>query len=329
MRALPELHVVAAVLEDDAGRVLVSRRAARGEHPSVWEFPGGKVEAGEDARSALRRELIEELGIEAEAMRRVHRVRWPEARRTLVLDGWRVRIVRGEPAGLQGQPLRWVPKQELAELDMPPADAPLCSALRLDEILWITPPLRAEQDLPEWLRTLDAKLDAGVRLLQLRLPGVDRERLLQVAAVVAGRCRTRGARWLLNGGIEDAIAAGADGVHFSAEALRRLDAGIGNNSVMRLSWTGLDGNRLLLGASCHDADELARCARHAFDYATLSPLRATPSHPDIEPLGEKRFAELVRQCPLPIFALGGVGRADLEHVRSLGAFGVAGIHSKF
>ena len=82
---------------------------------------------------------------------------------------------------------------------------------------------------------------------------------------------------------------------------------------------------MLVGGSCHSAEELALATRLRLDYATLSPLRVTSTHPDGLPLGDARFALLVRGCPLPVFALGGVAAGDLDHVRALGAFGVAGI----
>lgn len=307
-----ELHVVAGIIEDDRGRVLLSQRAKDGEHPGLWEFPGGKVESGEHARAALRRELREELGIDAAPLRRVHCVRWRESDRVLLLDGWRVSVLHGTPQGLQGQALRWAERDGLRALRMPPADVPLCSALRLEEVMWVTPELALLDGWNGWIEAMEARLRAGVRLVQLRLPDIDREHMYRAAGVLAERCRTHGARWLLNGPVADAVALGAHGVHLSARALRQC----GSRPVQP---------DLLVGASCHDAGELAHAAELGFDYATLSPLRATPTHPDADPLGDAGFAALVRDCPLPVFALGGVGTSDLEHVQALGAFGVAGI----
>ncbi len=310
--ALAELHVVAAIIEDGAGHVLLTQRAAHGEHAGLWEFPGGKMEPGEDAPAALKRELIEELGVEVEPLLRVHCVRWPESHRTLVLDGWRVRVRAGSPHGLQGQALRWISIDKLHELPMPPADAPLCSALRLDQVMWITPALTSERELPAWLTGVDARLHAGIRLVQLRLPAVEAGLFRLVAAALSERCRAVGARWLLNGNAELASVLKADGLHLSSTILRRL----AQRPVPRT---------LIVGASCHDADELEYAARLGLDYATLSPLRQTRTHPDARPLGDAGFAALVRDCPIPVFALGGVSIEDLDHVRVLGAFGVAAI----
>jgi 8-oxo-dGTP diphosphatase len=82
-----------------------------------------------------------------------------------------------------------------------------------------------------------------------------------------------------------------------------------------------------VGASCHDADELERAALIGADFATLSPVRATASHPGASPLGWERFAELVREARLPVYALGGAGPEDLDRARASGAQGVAGIRA--
>lgn len=309
---VPELHVVAAIIEDSLGRVLLAQRSLQGEHPGLWEFPGGKVEVGEDAPAALRRELIEELGVELLPLRRLHCVRWREPERLLVLEGWRARVLSGSPHGRQGQSLQWVAKECLRSIQMPPADGPLCSALRLSERMWITPALISELELPEWSTLVDARLQAGVRLVQMRLPGAQPELLRLAAAVLAERCRAVGARWVLNGDPKLASAFEADGVHLSASSLK----GYAERPVAHAT---------LVGASCHSAEDLAHATRVGLDYATLSPLRVTATHPEARPLGDALFESLIRDCPLPVFALGGLATHDLDHVRALGAFGVAGI----
>ena len=82
-----------------------------------------------------------------------------------------------------------------------------------------------------------------------------------------------------------------------------------------------------VGASCHGAEELERAAELGVDFATLSPVCATASHPDAKPVGWERFAQLVADARLPVYALGGVGPDDLERARIAGAQGVAGIRA--
>ncbi|MGZ5598268.1 MAG: thiamine phosphate synthase, partial [Usitatibacter sp.] len=85
----------------------------------------------------------------------------------------------------------------------------------------------------------------------------------------------------------------------------------------------------LVGASCHDERELDHAERIGVDYAVVGPVRATASHPAAVPLGWERFAALVRDRPMPVFAIGGLTRRDLEEARRHGAHGVALLGAAF
>jgi 8-oxo-dGTP diphosphatase len=129
MSAVRAVHVVVGLMDDEAGRWLVNRRRPGTHMAGSWEFPGGKVESGEQPLSALRRELHEELGIDvqhAEALLElVHD--YPDKR--VRLDVWRVVRYEGEPSSREGQELRWVPAAELEGLPLLAADAPIVAAL--------------------------------------------------------------------------------------------------------------------------------------------------------------------------------------------------------
>ncbi len=109
--------MVAGLLERE-GRVLVCRRRPGGRHPLKWEFPGGKVEAGEEPRAALARELKEELAVEAEIGEELMRYRYcyPDAR-PLLLIFFRVRSYRGELTNLDFAEMRWEARDRLGEYD--------------------------------------------------------------------------------------------------------------------------------------------------------------------------------------------------------------------
>ena len=79
----------------------------------------------------------------------------------------------------------------------------------------------------------------------------------------------------------------------------------------------------LVGASCHDAGELRRAAELGVDFVVLGPIMPTPSHPKAVPLGWDRFRELVQDYSLPVFALGGLRRADLADAWGSGAHGIS------
>jgi mutator protein MutT len=132
----PLTHVVAAAVTDPEGRVLIAQRP-QGKHlAGGWEFPGGKLEAGEDRRAGLARELREELGITLIASPRpLIRVRHSYDFGEVLIDMWVVRLYAGEPRGLDGQALRWCSRDELESAELLPADGPIVAALRLPERL--------------------------------------------------------------------------------------------------------------------------------------------------------------------------------------------------
>jgi mutator protein MutT len=131
----PIVHVVAAALIDAAGRVLIAQRLPGTHLAGGWEFPGGKLQPGEERLAGLARELREELGISISTPRPLMRVRHAYPSREVLLDVWVVKKYGGEPRGLDGQALRWCTQDELAATELLPADGPIVAALRLPERL--------------------------------------------------------------------------------------------------------------------------------------------------------------------------------------------------
>ena len=134
----PVVHVVAGAVIDAAGRVLIAQRPAGKHLAGGWEFPGGKLDPGEDRRAGLARELREELGISLSTPRPLIRVRHAYDYGEVLIDMWVVRHYRGEPRGLDGQELRWCTQEELEATELLPADGPIVAALRLPERLTVT-----------------------------------------------------------------------------------------------------------------------------------------------------------------------------------------------
>ena len=128
--ARPLVPVVAAALFDRSGRVLIAQRPAGKALAGRWEFPGGKVAAGESERDALRRELREELGIEVIAARPFMRLTHAYEERDVELSMWIVERFAGEPRPLDSQALKWVAPSRLPAEDILEADQPFVAALR-------------------------------------------------------------------------------------------------------------------------------------------------------------------------------------------------------
>ena len=123
------LDVAAGVLRDACGRVLIAQRPEGKHAAGFWEFPGGKLAAGESPAAGLVRELAEELGVAVQAAEPLLKISHDYPDRRIVLHVFRVTSWSGEPAGLEGQPLRWVAVDELAAAGILPADQPVIDAL--------------------------------------------------------------------------------------------------------------------------------------------------------------------------------------------------------
>ena len=119
--------VVAAVIEDGR-RFLVTRRPSDAHLAGMWEFPGGKIDPDETHEAALRRELLEELGVEADVGEQVYRTLHAYPDRTIALYFYRCSL-KHAPRPLLGQEMRWVPRAELSSLAFPPADTELIALL--------------------------------------------------------------------------------------------------------------------------------------------------------------------------------------------------------
>jgi 8-oxo-dGTP diphosphatase len=117
-------------LRNAAGEVLLAERLADGPFKGLWEFPGGKIKAGETSQRALQRELLEELGITVVASEPFLRLLHDYEDRAVDLEFFLVDDWHGDPAGLEGQQLRWVAVERLDAAELLPADAPLVAALQ-------------------------------------------------------------------------------------------------------------------------------------------------------------------------------------------------------
>ena len=158
--------------------MLLQQRHAQTHQGGLWEFPGGKIEPGEAAAEGLVRELHEELGIEVLEHRPLIRVRHQYADRGVLLDVYEVTGWRGDPVGREGQPLARVGRQGIRRFPLPAADVPVVTALLRPSQYLITPPGLADRS--GFLRAMEASLNAGIRLVQLRLFDLAESELLDV-----------------------------------------------------------------------------------------------------------------------------------------------------
>jgi len=335
-------EVAAAVLLREDGSFLLAQRPPDKIWAGYWEFPGGKIEPCETPHHALVRELREELGIEVEtAYPWVTRIfTYPHA--TVRLNFFRVTKWNGELHPHEGQQFAWqrlpdvYPIQKTSVSSFPrkressdlikldsrfrgndiafwitvspilPANAPILRALEL-------PPLYAisnvdELGVGEFMRRLEAALHNGLRLVQMREKNLPHTEMRALSLRVLELAHAHGAQVLINGGVELAREIGADGVHLSSVQLAAC------STRPDLAWCA---------ASCHNAEELQRAGEMGLDFAVLGPVLPTKSHPGAAHLGWEAFGEIAAGSAIPVYALGGLCRNDMETAWQHGAHGIA------
>ena len=305
------VEVAAAILlreSTDGSEYLLACRPEGKVYAGYWEFPGGKVEPGESLRQALVRELQEELGITID-----HAWPWLSCTHTyphasVRLKFFRVSSWHGEIAPIEHSGFVWTRIGDAASVaPILPANGPILRALELPPLYALT---NAEENgIEAELSRLEGALARGLRLIQIRdktLPAEQRRALARAVLALANACP--GACVLVNDDEELARAVGAHGVHLSSSRLMQA------TRRPLFEW---------VAASCHDAKDLAQAAALGLDFALLSPVLPTASHPESRGIGWDEFARLIEHAPLPVFALGGMQPEMLETARLRGAHGIA------
>ncbi|MEI7613124.1 MAG: Nudix family hydrolase [Betaproteobacteria bacterium] len=305
------IDVAAAVLlrdGDEGTEFLLAQRPEDKVYAGYWEFPGGKVEAGESLHQALVRELQEELGITVDRV-------WPWLSRqftyphaTVRLKFFRVPTWHGTIAPIEHSGFSWTRIGAAASVSpILPANGPILQALELPATYALTN--ASENGIDNELGRLEGALELGLRLIQVRDKTLaPSERLRFAHAVMQLARRHEHVSVLINDDAQLATEVGAQGLHLPSARLMHL--------TQRPAFAQV-------AASCHTAEELAHAAALGLDFAVLSQVLPTPSHPDAEGMGWSCFAQLIERAPLPVFALGGMQPETLETARTHGAHGMA------
>ena len=294
------VEVAAAVIERPDGSFLLAQRPAGKVYAGWWEFPGGKVEAGEPAEAALSRELREELGIEVRTaypwITRLH----VYTHATVRLKFFKVVDWQGEPHPRENQAFVWQRIDAPIAEPMLPANAPVLASLALPQEYAVTD--AEKYGVKKMLMQVQTRLEQGLKLIQVRdknLP--DRSGFAAKVVELAHRHR---AKVLINGG----SIVGGDGIHFTAQQL------------MALKERPKGG---FAAASCHTREELEHATQLELDFAVLGPVMPTASHDGAATLGWEGFTSIARGASIPVYAIGGMRRESLEDAWRAGAHGLA------
>ena len=285
---------------------LLAQRPEGKAYAGYWEFPGGKVEVGETLLYALERELHEELGINIATaypwLTRVH----VSTHATVRLNFFRITVWQGELHGKENQQLSWQTPFNLTVSPVLPANTFVLRALQLPPLYAISN--AAELGREKFLERLQVALENGLKLVQMREPGLSRDAMRELSLRAVKLAHTYGAQVLINSDIELANEIGADGVHLNSIQLAAC------KSRPDVTWCA---------ASCHNADELQRANNLGFDFVVLSPVLPTRSHPDATHLGWQTFSAMAANSAIPVYALGGLCCDDMEQAWQNGAHGIA------
>lgn len=311
------VDVAVGIVTNSDGKVLLGQRPAGKDYAGWWEFPGGKLEAGESVHEALARELSEELDLQINQstpwLVREHVYEHAHVRLHFrrVIDFDRV------PRSQEGQAFTWCDPANVLVEPLLPATVPLMRLLALPKHYAISCAQRLGEQV--FLSRLSELLADGLQLVQLREPAMDGQQFDHLFTQVLKQCRDSNALLLVNSVHPEQYWARADGVHWRSKELASLKP-VSSAQIRKYPWTG---------ASCHNAQELVQAGAAGVDFAVLGPVQKTQSHPDATPMGWKRFTQLVGGSPLPVYALGGLGPADVQHAVRFGAQGIGMIQGVF
>jgi len=303
------LKVAVAVIQNKAKQILISQRADHVHQAGLWEFPGGKLEAGENTPQALTRELYEELGISVISAEPFLQIKHQYDELVVFLDVYWVDDFKGEAQGMEGQPIQWIDQAELVKFCFPAANKRIIDTLLLPDCYPIVDECLGDAEV--MLAQLEHLIESGYQMIQLRAKSFPADEFKALVTKALVFCEGSDVRLFVNTSVQNAIELNLQAVHLSAVEFADGQA---------LLPEGLD-----VAVSCHNQDELQKAVEGGALFAVLSPVCLTKTHPGAQPLGWDGFSKMVLNTALPIYALGGLGLNDLPTALLNGAQGVAGI----
>jgi len=308
------VHVSVGVIERNSPNgmkhILIAKRSLDVHQGGFWEFPGGKVEEGERVIEALSRELNEELGIELlqDAIQPLIQIEHDYGDKQVLLDVWRVRGFSGEPRGREGQPLRWVPVNDLMQFAFPAANQSIITACLLPQKYIITPEYAS---ITEAQVNLAFLLKQEASLILLRQPQLNEAEYSYFVHHLCAALPQLSGKLILSTQL-DLRGVSVRGIHLPYRV------------AALLSQRPVEIDQLF-AVSCHNDIEVEHAERIGADFITLSPVQVTASHLEQPELGWTQFKQWTEKSKIPVFAQGGMSRGDLSVAVSNGAQGISGI----
>jgi len=306
------VRVAVAVIRNKNGQVFVAQRPDNVHQGGLWEFPGGKVESGETVLEALKREIKEEIGISVKDAQPLIKISYQYPDKHVLLDVWEVLRYSGNAHGKEGQPCNWVESGDLGQLSFPAANRPIISAVQLPAAFLVTPEPGADRDV--FLENLERSVSSGIRWLLFRARTLSSKDYITLAQKVCQICEANAASVMLTADPQTVKDLGAKGLHLSAKQLMEIS----ERPVGEGFW---------LSASCHNAEEVEQANIVGADFIFTGSVKQTASHENIKPIGWGKFSRLTEIANMPVYAIGGMTKADQQQSRAVGGQGIAAIRA--
>ncbi|AIL32263.1 Nudix family hydrolase [Basilea psittacipulmonis] len=310
----PHLNVAVGIIySKDQSKVLMAQRPKGKSWEDWWEFPGGKIEAGETVSKALARELKEELNIDVTQSYPWLVMNFEYPTHTVELHFEQVLAWQGEIKGLENQLFQWIDPHQHNLTQILPASEPILRCLQLPRQYAITD-IQSFDQLDNQLKKLESLFQQGIGMVQFREPKWkdSKQQLEQAFSKVQAFCHQHQKLLLVNSCHPKSWWQQADGVQ-----LRACDAiFLEERPLNKDYWVGV---------SAHHLADLLYAQKIEADFAVLGHILDTPSHAHEPALGWEALHTFSQEVSLPIYAIGGMSFKLLETALSHGAYGIAGI----
>ncbi len=303
------VQVAVGVVINKNNQVLISKRHDYLHQGGLWEFPGGKVESFETPEAALKRELLEELNLNVTDYRPLITIPHEYSDKQVYLNVYITESYSGTPQSNESQEFVWADIARLSEYAFPAANKAIISAIQLPEKYVIT---GRYESIELFEKKIQTAVDRHTGLIQLRQKEMSDSDYLDLAKKLLKITEPSPTKLILNSSFDLYSKTNADGLHYTGQRLRDCkQRPVAENK--------------LFSVSTHTLEELKHAVEIGADFAMLSPVLPTQSHPGEPALGWEKFRDIVDHIPIPVYALGGMNVDLLECAYQHGAQGIAAI----
>lgn len=305
--------IAIGVIFNQQDQVLIAKRQHDKHLAGYWEFPGGKLMPGESFKTALRRELVEEVGINALTAIKFFATRYQYTDRNLTFQCFKVTNYSGDVTLSSYQSRRWVSLNELAEVGFPAANHAIIDALTLPMQYVI-----ADENImgAKLFSSVESQLKSGARLIQHRAGSIAESEYVANSHRLKYLCSQYGAKYLANCPLDWLSRVKPSGVHLNSHSLKEVFEG--NQQIYDFE---------LYSAACHNEEDISMANQLGLRCLLIGPVNFTMSHPGGNKLGWKRFNQLCSYANVPVYALGGMCVNDYRTAVMHGGQGIAAIRA--